>query len=85
MIMLSFALTVDICNHLLYMKSAPALWKLLFILQVLISLNICFLNGLLCAAQATGFDMLMNSLGLLILNDLGSIFSQLFQIISGIA
>jgi hypothetical protein len=78
MVLLCFSLTADICNHLLYMKNASPLFKILLMCQILVSLNVCFLNALLCAAQGTGFDMLMNSLGLLILNDLDDIFSQLF-------
>ena len=75
MILLAFSLTCDCCNHLLYIRNAPIIWKFKLIMQIQISVNICFLNALLCAAQGTGFDMLMNSLGLLILNDLDDIFA----------
>ena len=84
MVLLAFSLTCDCCNHLLYMRTAPPIFKIKLMLQVLISMNICLLNALLCAAQDTGFDMLMNSLGLLILNDLDDIIGQLFQIRAGI-
>lgn len=75
MIILSFSLASDICNHMLYLRTAPLIWKVKLMVQILISMTICFLNGLLCAALDTGFDILMNSLGLLILNDLDNIVS----------
>ena len=84
MVVLAFTLTSDCCEHMLYMRIASPLWKLKLILQILISVNICFLNALLCAGQGTGFDMLMNSLALLALNDIDNIIAQLYQIISGI-
>ena len=53
MILLCVTLSMDCYNHLLYIKKAPLSWKLIVILQVIISMSICFLNALLCAAQAS--------------------------------
>ena len=50
MLLLSYSLTTDCCNHLMYMRTAPPIHKIMLLAQTLISLNICFLNALLCAA-----------------------------------
>lgn len=84
MIILSFSLTSDACDHLLYMNMASFIWKIKLLLQVLITINICFLNAILTAGQNTGFDMLMNAVALLALNDIDNIIASLFYIMSGI-
>lgn len=66
------------------MRVAAFPWKIQLMLQIIISVNICFMNALLCAAQSTGFDMLMSSLVLLALNDIDNIIAKLYYIISGI-
>ena len=84
MIVLSFSLTNDCCQHLLYMRVASFPWKVKMMLQILISINICFMNAILCAGQDTGFDMIMNSLALMALNDIDNIIAELFMVMSGI-
>ena len=84
MIVLAFTLTSDCCDHLLYMRIASPIWKIKLLLQILISINICFVNALLCAGQGSGFDMLMNSLALLALNDIDNLIATLYGVVTGI-
>ena len=85
MIILSFVVATDCLNHLKFMKLASPLFKLKIIIQVLISVNICFMNALMAAAQPTGFDMLANSLAMLFLNDLDNIIANLYHAFSSIS
>ena len=81
MIVLTFVVTNEVIKTLQFMRAASAFFKLLIILQVIIAINICFVNALLAAAQKTGINMLMSSLGMLFLNDLDNIVARLFYVI----
>ena len=45
---------------------------------------ICFINAMLTAGCGTPIDILMNSVGLLILNDLDNIVGTLFIFVTGL-
>ena len=38
-------------------------------------MNVCFLNAILAAGQGNGFDILMNSMALMTLNDIDDIIA----------
>ena len=52
--------------------------------QVVVAINICFLNALLCAGQKSGFQMLMAALSLMSLNNLDNVIGALYLVISGL-
>jgi hypothetical protein len=85
MIVLTFSITKDCTEHLLYMRNSSSIWRLKYIIQVIIAVNICFLNALLCAGQNSGFSMLMASLSLMSLNNIDNILAKLFIVIGGIS
>lgn len=85
MILLAFSLTSDCSDHLMYIRSVKWPWKILLMFQVIISMVVCVVNALLCAGSDSVLDILMNALGLMILNDLDNIVGSLFIFIVGIA
>ena len=84
MSLLAFSLTSDCCHHLMYLQRASLIFKIKIVLQIVIAMNVCFLNAILAAGQGNGFDILMNSMALMTLNDIDDIIAQLYAIISGI-
>lgn len=68
----------DIFNHLLYIHYANFWFKSLLLMQLLISINIFILNALLAAGQENGMEILLNAIGLIIINDIDNIIGELF-------
>ena len=75
MSVLAFTLTTDCCDHMMYLHRASFIFKIKLILQIVISMNICFLNAILAAGQGNGFDILMNSMALITLNEVDNIIA----------
>ena len=69
---------------MMYLQRASFIFKIKIVLQIVIAMNVCFLNAILAAGQGNGFDILMNSMALMTLNDIDDIIAQLYSIISGI-
>lgn len=78
MIILGSVITADIYEHLSVMRKVPLFWKLLLLVQCNIAIGIATLNASIAAGQDNVVDILMNSTGLLILNDLDNLIGQLF-------
>jgi len=85
MAILSISLTQDCCDHLMHMRSKPFLWKLLLLLQIIISMTICLLNALLTASLKSTVDILMNAVGLLVLNDLDNIIGAIYLFVTDLS
>ena len=79
-VILAAVITTDIYEHLVVMRQAALFYKFLLIFQVLIAMSIGFINASNAAGQGNAVDILMNSTGLLILNDMDNIVGALFQI-----
>ena len=75
MSLLAFSLTSDCCQHMMYLQRATFLFKIKIVLQIVIAMNVCFLNAILAAGQGNGFDILMNSMALMTLNDVDDIIA----------
>ena len=75
MTILASSLTTDCCDHMMYLHRASFLFKIKMTLQIVIAMNICFLNGILAAGQGNGFDIMMNGMALIILNEIDNIIA----------
>lgn len=78
---LGITITADLYDHLLVMRQVPFFFKILLVIQCIIAVNIAILNASLTAGQATPVDILMNSMGLLVINDMDNIFGSIFLIL----
>lgn len=76
-IILATILTQDVYTHLVVMRQAPLFFKLLIGLQICVAVNIGLLNASMCAGQGNPIDILLNSAGLLILNDMDNVVGSL--------
>lgn len=84
MVILSFALTSDNCDHLMHLSVFALPWKVLLLGQVIVSMSICVLNACLTAGTDSVVDILMNAVGLMILNDLDNIVGKLYVFMAGL-
>lgn len=84
MVILAFSLTSDSCDHLMHMRIFKFPWKILLMGQVLVSMSICVVNASLTAGSDSVVDILMNAVGLLILNDLDNIVGKLYVFMAGL-
>ena len=78
MVILSVALTQDCVEHMKHIRFVPWFWKFLLTVQCFISMWLCLLNAELTAGAENAADILMNSVGLLVLNDLDNIVGMMF-------
>jgi hypothetical protein len=77
-IILSATISNDINEHLLILRQVSLPWKVLVICQILVCVYICVLNASNAAGQDDAVDILMNSTGLLVLNDMDNIVAAMF-------
>lgn len=77
-LILGISVTADVYNHLVVLRQVPFFFKILLIVQSSIAINIAILNASLTAGQSTPVDILMNSIGLLIINEMDNIFGSIF-------
>lgn len=78
LVILGVTITKDLYEHLSVMRQAPILFKALLVLQCCIAVNIGVLNASITAGSNNPVDILMNSMGLLILNKMDNIIATLF-------
>lgn len=79
-LLLALTVTSDVFEHIMVLRQVPLFWKLLLICQCLIATNICFLNASITASNSNPVDILMNSTGLLVLNDMDNIVFLIFGV-----
>lgn len=84
MVILCFALTSDTVEHLTHMRFVNPVCKFKLMIQVMVSQTICVLNAALTAGSNNFVDILLNAVGLMILNDLDNIVGALYVHIVGI-
>ena len=84
MVILAASITSDCCEHLMHLRFLAWPHKLLLIGQLEASMMLCLLNGTLTAGSKTVLDILMNAVGLIVLNDLDNIIGAIFVFNSGI-
>lgn len=84
MVILAFALTSDCVDHLMHLRIVGAPWKILLGGQVIVSMTICVINATLTAGSDSVLSILMNAVGLMVLNDLDDIVGKLFIFFAGI-
>lgn len=80
MVILGVTITTDVFEHLSVLRQAPFFFQILLIAQCCIAVNIGVLNASMTAGSDNPVDILMNSMGLLILNDMDNIVAQLFLV-----
>ena len=84
MVILSASITSDCCDHLMHMRFVYWPYKIMLMGQVEASMMLCLLNGSLTAGSETVLDILMNAVGLIVLNDLDNIIGTIFKYNAGI-
>ena len=84
MTILTASLTSDACDHLMHLRFVAWPFKILLIIQVEICMFLCLLNGSLTAGSETIIDILMNAVGLIVLNDLDNVIGNIYSFNSGI-
>lgn len=84
MTILTASLTSDACDHLMHLRFVAWPFKILLILQVEICMFLCLLNGSLTAGSETIIDILMNAVGLIVLNDLDNVIGNIYSFNSGV-
>ena len=84
MVILAASITSDCVDHLMHMRFVSWPHKFLLIGQIEASMLLCLLNGTLTAGSETVLDILMNAVGLVVLNDLDNIIGMIYVFNAGI-
>ena len=72
------------CDHMMHMRVVELPYKILLMCQILISMTICILNASLTAGSSNFVDILLNAVGLMILNDLDNIVGSIYIHVAGL-
>lgn len=78
---LAAIITADLYSHLVVMRQATPLGKIMLVAQCTMIVNIGILNASMCAGQDNPLDILLNTTGLIILNEMDNFCVQIFLVL----